>query len=86
MTKEEFDAFLAHLDLDRERAGEKYEQIRRKMLSFCRGRGLTDAEKAFDEVIDRGIIASTTGEGRSVRLSRHLFRTKYTGSGECQAV
>jgi DNA-directed RNA polymerase specialized sigma24 family protein len=63
MTKEEFEAFLASLNLDRDLAGAEYEQIRRKLLTFFRGRGLTDSdsEGAADEVFD--ICARRSREG-----------------------
>jgi DNA-directed RNA polymerase specialized sigma24 family protein len=61
MTKEEFEAFLASLDPDREGAGEKYEQIRRKLLTFFRGRGLIDSEDAVDKVFDRSAKRSIKG-------------------------
>jgi DNA-directed RNA polymerase specialized sigma24 family protein len=64
MTKEGLDAFLASLDADRERAGEQYEQIRRKLLTFFRGRGVTNAEDAADETIDR--VAKKLPEGEVI--------------------
>jgi DNA-directed RNA polymerase specialized sigma24 family protein len=61
MTKEEFEAFLALLDPDRELAGEKYEQVRRKLHGFFRGRGLSNAEEAVDEVFNRSARRSLEG-------------------------
>lgn len=62
MTKEGLDAFLASPDADRERAGVQYEQIRRKLLTFFRGRGVTHAEDAADETIDRVAKKLLAGE------------------------
>jgi DNA-directed RNA polymerase specialized sigma24 family protein len=47
------DAFLSYLDSDRERAGEGYEKIRRKLLTFFQARGFWNAEDLVDETIDR---------------------------------
>ena len=61
MKKEEFEAFLASLNLDRDRAGETYEQIRRTLLTIFRGRGLTNPEDAADEVFNRCARRSLEG-------------------------
>ena len=55
LTQEALDAFLAYLDADRARAGEKYETIRRKLISFFRARGCVEPEESADETIDRVI-------------------------------
>jgi DNA-directed RNA polymerase specialized sigma24 family protein len=69
MTKKEFEAFLASLDPDRELAGEKYEQIRRMLLTFFRGRGLidVDTEEAVDKVFDRCAKRSIKGGIENIR-------------------
>lgn len=61
MTMEEFEALLASLDPDRERAAEMYEQIRGKLLTFFRGRGLINSEDAVDEVFNRSAKRSVNG-------------------------
>lgn len=53
LTQGPFDRFLALLDPDRERAGVRYEAIRRKLLSFFRYRDCAGAESLADETIDR---------------------------------
>ena len=56
MTKEwehNFDALLAWLDPDRERAGQKYEEIRENLINIFSWRGCYDAEDLADEAITR---------------------------------
>jgi RNA polymerase sigma factor (sigma-70 family) len=49
------DAFLTYLDADRDRAGEKYENIRQKLLTFFRCNGCWNPEDLVDDTIDRMI-------------------------------
>jgi RNA polymerase sigma factor (sigma-70 family) len=51
--QEEFDALLAWLDPDRERAGEKYEEIRTKLIKISERRQCHVAEELADETINR---------------------------------
>ena len=51
--QEAFDTLLSWLDADRERAGEKYEEIRRKLIRIFARRGCTTAEELTDEAINR---------------------------------
>ena len=44
---------MAFLDSDREVAGEKYEEVRRKLIRMFARRGCAIAEELADEVIDR---------------------------------
>lgn len=53
LSQESFDALLDWLDSDREQAGIKYEEIRRRLITIFTGRGCTDAEDLADEVINR---------------------------------
>jgi hypothetical protein len=55
LSQEAFDRCLAWLDPDRERAGEKYEEIRRKLISDFVRREWVDPEGLADETIDRVI-------------------------------
>lgn len=58
MTKkweDNFDALLSWLDADRERAGAKYEQIRRTLINTFSWQGCMDAEDLADETITRVI-------------------------------
>ena len=53
LTQESFETLLGWLDSDRDRAGQKYETIRRRLIRIFYGRGLTDAETLADETINR---------------------------------
>ena len=53
LSQESFDALLAWLDQDRERAGAKYEEIRRRLIKIFAGRGCIEAEDLADETINR---------------------------------
>ena len=62
LTPEEFEALLAQLDPnDRERAGELYETIRRKLVRLFEWRGCTSPEDLADETINR--VARRLAEG-----------------------
>jgi len=52
-TQEHFDNLLAWLDADRERAGEKYEDIRHSLIKIFVWRGCNRAEDLADETINR---------------------------------
>lgn len=53
MTKEQFDLLLAWLDPSLSRSGERYEAIRRKLITFFLNRQCDDAEGLADETINR---------------------------------
>jgi len=55
LTPEAFERFLAWLDADRERAGRKYEDIRRGLITLFNCRGCSTAEDLADETINRAI-------------------------------
>lgn len=55
ITQEAFDQFLAWLDPDREQAGTKYENIRRKLIKIFVCRGCLSGEDLADETINRVI-------------------------------
>lgn len=55
VTEEAFTRFLTWLDPDRVNAGEKYEDIRRRLIAIFISRGCPDAEELADEVINRVI-------------------------------
>jgi DNA-directed RNA polymerase specialized sigma24 family protein len=55
ITQDAFDKFLAWLDSDRERAGARYEDIRRKLISIFTCRGCRGGEDLADETINRVI-------------------------------
>lgn len=53
LTQEAFDGFLNWLDTDRERAGKRYEEIRRKLIKIFICRGCALADELTDETINR---------------------------------
>lgn len=53
LSQEAFDKLLDWLDSDREQAGIKYEEIRRRLIKIFTGRGCEDAEDLADETINR---------------------------------
>jgi DNA-directed RNA polymerase specialized sigma24 family protein len=53
LTKEQFDLLLAWLDPSLSRSGERYEAIRRKLITFFLNRQCDDAEGLADETINR---------------------------------
>jgi RNA polymerase sigma factor (sigma-70 family) len=55
LTERALQQFLAYLDPDQDRAGEKYEEIRRKLMTFFRCNGFWNAEDHVDETMDRVI-------------------------------
>ena len=62
LTEEAFGRFLSHLDADAERAGEKYEAIRRKLVKFFDWRGAHFPEECSDETINRVVRKLESGE------------------------
>jgi len=65
LTRESFDILLAQLDPDRERAGERYEAIRRKLVRLFEWRGCAAPEDLADETINR--VARRLAEGVELR-------------------
>ena len=53
--EDNFNALLTWLDPDRERAGQKYEEIRNSLIHIFQWRGACDAEDLADETITRVI-------------------------------
>jgi RNA polymerase sigma factor (sigma-70 family) len=53
LTQEAFDTLLDWLDVDRERAGRKYEEIRVRLIKIFTCRGCSEAEELADETINR---------------------------------
>jgi DNA-directed RNA polymerase specialized sigma24 family protein len=70
LTREEFEALLAQLDPDRERAGERYEIIRHKLVRLFEWRGCDAPEDLTDETFNR--VARRMREGIELR-SRGTF-------------
>ena len=65
LTPENLEALLAFLDPDRERAGELYETIRRRLVRLFEWRGLSFAEELTDETFNR--VARRIAGGVEVR-------------------
>src|SRR5215472_15385239 len=65
LTAENLTKLLDSLDADRERAGEKYEDLRRTLIRFFQWRGAPFSEEQTDEVFDR--VARKLGEGVEIR-------------------
>lgn len=65
LTRESFDRLLAALDPDPERAAERYEALRKRLLRFFEWQGVAVAEDCSDEVLD--IVARRLGGGEAVQ-------------------
>jgi DNA-directed RNA polymerase specialized sigma24 family protein len=65
LTPKAFDHFLSLLDLDRDRAGESYEALRRNLIQLFIWRGCRDPESHADETINR--VIRKIDEGEEVR-------------------
>jgi DNA-directed RNA polymerase specialized sigma24 family protein len=65
LTPKAFDQFLSLLDLDRDRAGESYEALRRNLIQLFIWRGCRDPESHTDETINR--VIRKIDEGEEVR-------------------
>lgn len=62
LTKEAFDRFLGRLDVDRDKAGEKYECIRLKLIKYFEWRGSELPDMDADETLNRVIRRIEEGE------------------------
>jgi DNA-directed RNA polymerase specialized sigma24 family protein len=72
LTKEAFDRFLATLDPDRDKAGEKYEYIRVKLLKYFQWCGSDVPDMDADETINR--VARRIEEGANVyNLNGYIY-------------
>ena len=69
-TKEQFDELLKWLDSDRDRAAQRYEEIRRNLIRVFLIRGCTDGEDLADDTINR------------VAVKMPGLRESYVGSPE----
>ena len=61
-----FETLLIHLDTDRERAGERYEVIRYRLLRFFTCRGSARPDELADETIDR--VSRKLAAGETIRV------------------
>jgi DNA-directed RNA polymerase specialized sigma24 family protein len=88
ITQESFDALLAWLDPNREKAGQKYEAIRARLIKIFICRGCSNAEELADETINRvaakaqGMLENYVGEpalffyGVAQKICLESLRTK----------
>jgi DNA-directed RNA polymerase specialized sigma24 family protein len=84
VTREGFDLLLAQLDAERNRAGERYEGLRRKLIKFFGWWG-SQAPDLSDQTFDR--VAKKLAEGEAVRdlngyligVARLLFKEYVKG-------
>jgi DNA-directed RNA polymerase specialized sigma24 family protein len=65
LSREGFEQLLARLHPERERAGEKYELLRAKLLKFFEYRGCRASGQAADETVNR--VARRLEEGETIR-------------------
>ena len=70
LTQEGFDQLLGLLDQDRERAAERYEQLRRRLLKLFEWRGSPTPEEHADETFNR--VARKIVEGVEIRDINHF--------------
>lgn len=64
LTKEAFDRFLCLLDIDRERAGQKYESVRLRLVKYFQWSGALEPDIEADETITR--VTRKIEEGANV--------------------
>jgi DNA-directed RNA polymerase specialized sigma24 family protein len=64
---EAFEKLLKTLDSDRDRAAEKYESIRRRLIQVFQWRGCSESEALADEAIDR--VSRKLSEGEQIRAT-----------------
>ena len=63
VTQEEFDSLLLWLDADPERAGQRYVEIRQKLIRNLARRGCWEAEELADETMNRVAVKVVCGIG-----------------------
>jgi DNA-directed RNA polymerase specialized sigma24 family protein len=72
LTADAFNSLLARLDPDRDRAGELYETLRRKLLLFFSNRGASTPDELADVSMDR--LTRKVAEGEEIHhISSYLF-------------
>jgi DNA-directed RNA polymerase specialized sigma24 family protein len=89
-TGEAFDRLLAALDPDRERAGQAYVLLRRKLVSFFEWRGAANPEECADETLNvaarriaggeqvRNLVSYCAGVARMILLEQHREQGRFT--------
>lgn len=69
ITSVNFEELLARFSPDRERAGEEYETLRRRLIKYFDLKGLRSPDSAADETLDR--VASKIQAGEDIRDLTH---------------
>lgn len=69
--QEAFDRLLEALDNDRDRAGDIYESLRRRTLTYFRMHGFPDAHDLFDQTMDRA--ARRLSETRVANITAYII-------------
>lgn len=67
LTEDAFSQLLTQLDPERERAAEKYEELRRKLMQFFKWRGCLQFEELADRTID--LVARKLAEGAELQAA-----------------
>jgi len=67
LTQESFDKLLLHLNTDREIAARRYEEIRRRLITFFECRGVLSPEDYCDLTINR--VTKRIGDGVEIHTS-----------------
>jgi len=92
LTQEAFDKLLVWFDSDRERAGEKYEMMRLKLLEHFEHWGCVSPEDYTDETFNR--VARKIEEGKEIhnpdgyfyRVARMIFREGWRKEKKVQVI
>lgn len=71
LTRESLDALLDSLDPDREKAGVRYEEIRRRLIRFFEWRGCAAPEELADETINR--VARQLAAGLTLHADPYAY-------------
>lgn len=85
-----FDNFLLYLDVDRERAAQRYNKLQQSLISFFAGRGSSDPESRAGETLE--ILCRQVTEGRvfedlekySIGVARKVLRKEQERRGSNQ--
>jgi DNA-directed RNA polymerase specialized sigma24 family protein len=72
ITPDAFERLLSSFDADREQAGRKYENLRRKLLEFFEARGSRTPDEHADETLNR--VARKLNEGEAIEnLNKYCY-------------
>jgi DNA-directed RNA polymerase specialized sigma24 family protein len=71
LNRTEFENLLTWLSPNKKEAGQRYENIRQKLLKFFEWRGCFDAEECTDQTIDR--VMSKISQGEEIRTKNQYL-------------